>query len=425
MLMTILATNTPYAPPLPPLTPARGVSLNLTVGMPTPLQRVNVKAMAAPRARASLAKLRSHSAAFASPRKPMTAAPRPEGVPCNYATLLRIEHAMATPRGANTSPRLATPMDNPSSTYSAWPAPQPLGRRVLLQQELEQRAQADFAQQAEDMRMAIAAAVDVEWAQMKAWAEGASRRVRATSRGAVTLLCEAGGAGGGECAQVVLGPMLADSPALCGWLNRRGVAAAVVRTARAAAAVEGEAAAAGVVEAAEVAGEAEALAEARRALDAARELAAHAEAEAAGAAEAADAEAAGAEAVGAAGAVGEECEWGLSWEEPTEGARRGGDALHSSGRLALGVISAHLANLAGGAAGGAAVALDEVSALEVAQACLLTRHAEAQGIGWLLRGEAPPEERAAPRDMNATPDEVAARAAEASTLAPSHTPIKS
>ena len=421
--MTILAANTPYAPPLPPLTPARGVSLNLTVGMPTPLQRVNVKAMAAPRARASLAKLRSHSAAFASPRKPMTAAPRPEGVPCNYATLLRIEHAMATPRGANTSPRLATPMDNPSSTYSAWPAPQPLGRRVLLQQELEQRAQADFAQQAEDMRMAIAAAVDVEWAQMKAWADGASRRVRATSRGAVTLLCEAGGAGGGECAQVVLGPMLADSPALCGWLNRRGVAAAVVRTARAAAAVEGEAAAAGVVEAAEAAGEAEALAEARRALDAARELAAHAEAEAAGAAEAADAEAAGAEAVGAAGAAGEECEWGLSWEEPTEGARRVGDALHSSGRLALGVISAHLANLAGGAAGGAAVVLDEVSALEVAQACLLTRHAEAQGIGWLLRGEAPPEERAAPRDMNATPDDVAARAAEVSRVAPAHDPI--
>ena len=405
--MTILATNTPYAPPLPPLTPARGVSLNLSVGMPTPLQRINVRATAAPRARASLAKLRSQPAAFASPRKLYKAAARPEGVPSNYATLLRIEHAMATPRGASTAPRLATPMDQPSSTPG-------LDRRMLLEQELEQKAHADFAQQAEDMRGAIAAVVDGEWAQLKAWAEAASHRVRATSRGAVTQLCEAGGAGGGECAQVVLGPMLAGSPALCGWLNRRGVAAAVVRTARAAAAVEGEAAAAGVVESAEAAAvrgterrtrevetgaaaeaeaeaEAAALAEARRALGAARELAARAEAEAA---EAAEVEAAEAEAEAeAAGAAGADCEWGLSWAEPSDSARRGGgggDARHSSGRLALGVISAHLANLAnlanlaggaggaGGAAAGAAVALDEVSALEAAQACLLTRHAEAQ-----------------------------------------------
>ena len=132
LAMTILATNTPYAPPLPPLTPARGVSLNLSVGMPTPLQRINVRATAAPRARASLAKLRSQPAAFASPRKLYKAAARPEGVPSNYATLLRIEHAMATPRGASTAPRLATPMDQPSSTPG-------LDRRMLLEQELEQK----------------------------------------------------------------------------------------------------------------------------------------------------------------------------------------------------------------------------------------------------------------------------------------------
>ena len=179
--MTILAANAPHAPPLPPLTPARGVSLNLAVGMPTPLQRANVRATAAPLARASLAKLRLHPAASASPRKPHEAAARPEGVPSNYATLLRIEHAMATPRGASTAPRLPTPMGEPSSTPG-------LGRRVRLQQELEQSARAGFAQQAEDLRSAIAAVVEAEWKRSKAWAEGAARRVRATSRGAVAQL---------------------------------------------------------------------------------------------------------------------------------------------------------------------------------------------------------------------------------------------
>ena len=179
--MTILAANAPHAPPLPPLTPARGVSLNLAVGMPTPLQRANVRATAAPLARASLAKLRLQPAASASPRKPHEAAARPEGVPSNYATLLRIEHAMATPRGASTAPRLPTPMGEPSSTPG-------LGRRVRLQQELEQSARAGFAQQAEDLRSAIAAVVEAEWKRSKAWAEGAARRVRATSRGAVAQL---------------------------------------------------------------------------------------------------------------------------------------------------------------------------------------------------------------------------------------------
>ena len=179
--MTILAANAPHAPPLPPLTPARGVSLNLAVGMPTPLQRANVRATAAPLARASLAKLRLQPAASASPRKPHEAAARPEGVPSNYATLLRIEHAMATPRGASTAPRLPTPMGEPSSTPG-------LGRRVRLQQELEQSARAGFAQQAEDLRSAIAAVVEAEWRRSKAWAEGAARRVRATSRGAVAQL---------------------------------------------------------------------------------------------------------------------------------------------------------------------------------------------------------------------------------------------
>ena len=249
---------------------------------------------------------------------------------------------------------------------------------------------------------------------------------------------------------MVLGPMLAEAPALCGWLNGRGVAAAVVRSARAAAAVEAEAAAAAVVEAAEAAAvrgaerrttegatgpaaEAEAEAEAAALLGAAAGVegaaaAAAAAGAAAGAAAEGSAEGAAAGATGAAagekavelGGYPADLEWGLSWGEATE-ARRRGEVEQGRRRLVLGVIAAHLANLvnladggaAGGAAGGGAVALDEASALEAAQACLLARHAEALGIGWLLRGEAPPEEeRSSARHSDTSADDVAARQAD-------------
>ena len=247
---------------------------------------------------------------------------------------------------------------------------------------------------------------------------------------------------------MVLGPMLAEAPALCGWLNGRGVAAAGVRSARAAAAVEAEAAAAAVVEAAEAAAvrgaerrttegatgpaaEAEAEAEAAALLGAAAGVegaAAAAAGAAAGAAAEGAAEGAAAGATGAAagekalelGGYPADLDWGLSWGEATE-ARRRGEVEQGRGRLVLGLIAAHLANLvnladggaAGGAAGGGAVALDEASALEAAQACLLARHAEALRIGWLLRGEAPPEEeRSSARHSDTSADDVAAQQAD-------------
>ena len=57
MVYLTTAAAAEQGPPLPALTPQRGVGLNLAAGMPTPLRRVNKRAEAAPQARQAMAHL--------------------------------------------------------------------------------------------------------------------------------------------------------------------------------------------------------------------------------------------------------------------------------------------------------------------------------------------------------------------------------